>query len=43
MYLKRIPFFAFALLLALSAAVHADKVYDYVQAQMERQHVPGVS
>lgn len=43
MYLKRAPFFAFALLLALSAAVQADNVDDYVKAQMERQHIPGVS
>lgn len=43
MYLKRDRFFAFVLLLALSVAVHADKVDDYVKAQMERQHVPGVS
>ena len=43
MYLKRAPFFALVLLLALSAAVQADKVDDYVKAQMERQHIPGVS
>ena len=43
MYLKRAPFYALVLLLALSAAVQADKVDDYVKAQMERQHIPGVS
>ncbi|HEU4510109.1 MAG TPA: serine hydrolase domain-containing protein [Pyrinomonadaceae bacterium] len=44
MYLKRAPFFALVLLLlALPVAVQADKVDDYVKAQMERQHVPGVS
>ena len=43
MYLKRPHVFAFVLLLALSAAVQADKVDDYVKAQMERQHLPGVS
>jgi CubicO group peptidase (beta-lactamase class C family) len=43
MYLKRAPFFGFVLLLALSVAVQADKVDDYVKAQMERQHIPGVS
>ena len=43
MYLKRTHFFAFVLLLALSVAVQADKVDDYVRAQMEKQHLPGVS
>lgn len=43
MYLKRARFFAVVLLLTLSVAVKADKVDDYVKAQMERQHVPGVS
>jgi hypothetical protein len=42
MHLKR-HVFALALLLTLSFAVQADKVDDYVKAQMERQHVPGVS
>lgn len=40
---KRNRFCAFVLLLTLSAAVRADKVDDYVKAQMERQHIPGVS
>lgn len=40
---KRLHFLAFILLLTLSAAVRADKVDDYVKAQMERQHLPGVS
>ena len=43
MYLKRTHFFAFVLLLALAAGVQADKVDDYVRAQMERQHIPGLS
>ena len=43
MYLRRVHLFACALLLTLSVAVQADKVDDYVKAQMERQHVPGVS
>ena len=43
MYLKRPPFFALVLLLALSVAAQADKVDDYVKAQMEKQHIPGVS
>jgi CubicO group peptidase (beta-lactamase class C family) len=42
MHLKR-HVFALALLFTLSVAVQADKVDDYVKAQMERQHVPGVS
>src|SRR5688572_8763913 len=40
---KRLHFLALILLLTLSAAVRADKVDDYVKAQMERQHLPGVS
>ncbi len=43
MYVKRAPLFALVLLFALSAAAQADKVDDYVKAQMERQHIPGVS
>lgn len=43
MHLKRARLFAFVLLLALSTAVQADNVDDYVKAQMERQHIPGVS
>src|SRR6185503_2550428 len=43
MYLRRVHFFACVLLLTLSVAVQADKVDDYVKAQMERQHVPGIS
>lgn len=43
MYPKRTHFFAFLLLLAISVAVRADKVDDYVKTQMEKQHVPGVS
>jgi CubicO group peptidase (beta-lactamase class C family) len=43
MYLRRAHLFAFALLLTLSTAVRADKVDDYVKAQMERQHIPGIS
>src|SRR5689334_7163703 len=34
---------ALALLLVLSLPTRADKVDDFVKAQMERQHVPGVS
>ena len=43
MHLKRLHFFALILLLTLPVAAQADKVDDYVKAQMERQHVPGVS
>lgn len=43
MYLRRVHFFACVLLLTLSVAVQADGVDDYVKAQMERQHVPGIS
>lgn len=43
MYLRRTHLFAFVLLLALSTAVRADKIDDYVRAQMERQHIPGIS
>ena len=43
MYLRRVHFFACVLLLTLSVAVQADGVDDYVKAQMERQHIPGVS
>ena len=43
MHRKPIPFFAFVLLLLTVVAARADKVDDYVKAQMDRQHVPGVS
>lgn len=43
MYLKRVHSLALVLLLTLSVAVRADEVDDYVRAQMERQHIPGVS
>ena len=43
MYPRRVHFFACVLLLTLSVAVQADKVDDYVKAQMERQRIPGIS
>ena len=43
MYLRRLYFPAFVLLLALVVAVQADNVDDYVKVQMERQHLPGLS
>jgi D-alanyl-D-alanine carboxypeptidase len=43
MYLRRSRLFAFVLLLAVSVTVQADNIDDYVRAQMEKQHIPGVS
>src|SRR5262245_10605279 len=43
MHLRRTYFFAFVVLLSASFVVNADKVDDYVKAQMERQHIPGLS
>src|SRR5215813_9380992 len=40
---KRLPIFAFALLLTATVAARADKVDDYVKAEMQKQHVPGLS
>lgn len=40
---KRIPLFAFVLLLIAAVGVRADKVDDYVKAEMQKQHVPGIS
>lgn len=37
------PFFALLILLAASVIAQADKVDDYVKAEMQRQHIPGVS
>lgn len=43
MHCKRTPFFALVLLLISSVAARADKVDDYVKAEMQRQHIPGIS
>jgi D-alanyl-D-alanine carboxypeptidase len=44
MYRKRTSLFAVVLLLTVTVAVRADKkVDDYVKAEMEKQHIPGVS
>jgi len=43
MHPRRSHFLAFILLLTFAAVVHADKVDDFVKAQMEKQHLPGVS
>ncbi len=40
---KRSPFFALIILAAVSVLVQADKVDDYVKAEMQRQHIPGLS
>jgi D-alanyl-D-alanine carboxypeptidase len=43
MHRKFIPFFALLLLLTATLAVRADKVDDYVKAEMQKQHIPGTS
>ena len=43
MYSKRIPVFALVLLLIATTATRADKVDDYVKAEMQKQHIPGLS
>src|SRR4030095_11917669 len=40
---KRHSFFALLLVLTAAVAVRADKVDDYVKAEMLKQHIPGVS
>jgi D-alanyl-D-alanine carboxypeptidase len=39
----RTHLFALVVLLAATAVVRADKVDDYVKAEMQKQHVPGIS
>ena len=43
MHSKRTPLFALVLLLTATVAVRADKVDDYVKAEMQKQHIPGLS
>jgi CubicO group peptidase (beta-lactamase class C family) len=43
MHSKRIPIFALVLLFTATVAVRADKVDDYVKAEIQRQRIPGVS
>jgi D-alanyl-D-alanine carboxypeptidase len=43
MHSKRIPLFAMALLFTAAVAARADNVDDFVKAEMQKQHVPGVS
>ena len=40
---KRTPLFALVLLLIATVPVRADKIDDYVKAEMQRQHIPGTS
>jgi len=43
MHRKRTILFTLVLLLAVKVTAQADKVDDYVNAEMKRQHIPGVS
>lgn len=43
MYKKRIAFFVLVLLLAAVTALRADEVDDLVKAEMQKQHIPGLS
>jgi len=43
MHSKRTAFFALVLLLTATVAARADKIDDYVKAEMQKQHVPAVS
>jgi D-alanyl-D-alanine carboxypeptidase len=43
MHRKRTPFFALVILLVATVGAQADKVDDYVKAEMQRQHIPGTS
>src|SRR6185503_14855142 len=43
MHRKRTPFFALILLFVATVAAQADKIDDYVKAEMQRQHIPGTS
>jgi D-alanyl-D-alanine carboxypeptidase len=43
MHRQRITLFAFVLLLIAAVGARADKVDDYVKAEMQKQHVPGIS
>jgi len=40
---KHIPLFAVVLLLIATVPARADKIDDYVKAEMQRQHIPGTS
>jgi D-alanyl-D-alanine carboxypeptidase len=43
MHGKRTSLFALALLLFVTVAARADKVDEYVKAEMQKQHIPGLS
>lgn len=43
MYKKLIPFLALVLLLAATVAARADKIDDFVKAEMQKQRIPGLS
>ena len=43
MHTKRNSLLALVMLLALTVAARADKVDEYVKAEMKKQHIPGVS
>jgi CubicO group peptidase (beta-lactamase class C family) len=43
MRIKRIPILAFALLLTAGAAVRADNIDEFVKAEIQKQHIAGVS
>lgn len=43
MHSKRAPLFALVLLLTATVAVRADKVDDYVKAELQKQRIPGLS
>ncbi|MEK6321433.1 MAG: serine hydrolase [Acidobacteriota bacterium] len=43
MHIKRTSLFALALILTGAVAARADKVDDYLKAEMQRQHIPGIS
>jgi D-alanyl-D-alanine carboxypeptidase len=40
---KRTPLFTLVLLLIATVPVRADKIDDYVKAEMQKQHIPGLS
>ena len=43
MYTKRTPLIAIVLMFTAAVVARADKIDDFVKAEMQRQHVPGVS
>src|SRR5262245_66202659 len=43
MHTKRYPLFILLLILAATVPSRADKIDDYIRAEMERQHIPGLS